>query len=154
MHNSDETGETGDKAAHSLRGEGDFGDEDDGLAALRERLFDSAQVNFRFPGAGDAVQQKGRARILGRNYLNGGEDILPDGGLVCSEDGRQAGVVGQAGEGVTDGFLFAQKQQAALVKQLQVMEIAAAFGIDPIYRNLIRLAQQKLHYFTAARFGI
>jgi hypothetical protein len=51
--------EAGGEPADGLRGEGDFGDEDDGLFAGVDDLADAAEVDFGFAGAGDAVEEGG-----------------------------------------------------------------------------------------------
>ncbi len=48
-----------------LRREGNFRDENDGSAPAIQRGADRLQINFRFTGAGDAVEQN-RTRVLGR----------------------------------------------------------------------------------------
>ena len=51
--------ESGDESACGLRGQGDFGDEDQGGFILFDDLLDEAHVDFGFAGAGDAVDEVG-----------------------------------------------------------------------------------------------
>ena len=50
-----DAGEAGGEAADGLGGEGDFGDQDDGAFVSVDDLFDGADVDFGFAGAGDTV---------------------------------------------------------------------------------------------------
>ena len=53
------------EALDSLRREGNFRDENDRSAPAIERSLDRLQINFRFAGTRNAVEQN-RTRVLGR----------------------------------------------------------------------------------------
>ncbi len=78
-----DAGEAGGEAADGLRGEGNFGDEDDGGFVLGDDFFDGADVEFGFAGAGDAVDEAdGEASIF---FHEGGEG--GHGGLLVGGEG-------------------------------------------------------------------
>ena len=56
-------GEPAFEAFHRLRRKRDFGDENNCRASVVERPADGLQINFRFAGTRDAVEQN-RARVL------------------------------------------------------------------------------------------
>ena len=58
MQHGHAPGKAGGEAAHRLRCEGDFGDEDDGLPPLGEGQVNGPHVDFRFAAAGDAVEEE------------------------------------------------------------------------------------------------
>src|SRR5436189_282484 len=47
------------KTGLELRCEADFGNQHHGLSAALEHASDAVQVDLRFPGAGDAIEQEG-----------------------------------------------------------------------------------------------
>src|SRR2546423_1052396 len=51
--------EAGHEALSRLRGEGDFGHEDNGLFALGDDVGDALEVDFGFSAAGDSVKKAG-----------------------------------------------------------------------------------------------
>ena len=106
QRHGDDAGKTRTHPSLELRGQVDLGNQDEGLAALGEGLFDQAQVHLGLAAAGDAVQQPHtegatlhridrsrlfvgqRRRHLGGRHLDGTPGP-PLGRLCALEPGRQ-----------------------------------------------------------------
>ena len=81
-------GETGFEALDGLRGEADFGDQDEGGFAGGEHAGDGLQEDLGFAAAGDAVQEQGAGLGgVGEGVLHG----FQGGGLLGGEGERGAG---------------------------------------------------------------
>jgi hypothetical protein len=96
--------EAGEELAGDGGGEGDFGDEEEGAAALREDVIDGREIDLRFAGAGNALQQKGLEFAAVERGLDAGEG----GGLVGVE-----GVGRAVGGGEREGGVAEAEELAA-----------------------------------------
>lgn len=79
-------GEARFEAFDGLRGEGDFGDEDEGGLILGENVGDGLEVEFGFAGAGDAVEEDGFSFVGGGVEV---EEDLGEGGLLFFGEGER-----------------------------------------------------------------
>lgn len=104
-----EVGEAGFETADGLGGEGDFRDEDeDGFLDVQGGLC-RLEVDFGFPGAGDAEEEVGGR---GRGLVEGGGDLVV-GLLLLGVQGEGAGWQdGFAGFGVAADFCGGDFQKA------------------------------------------
>jgi hypothetical protein len=64
-------GETGTKAAHQLRGQGDLGNQHEGCTPPLQGIFNGPQIDFGLAAAGDAVQEEGREGAGSEGSVNG-----------------------------------------------------------------------------------
>jgi len=91
VHDGD-AGESAAEAVDGLGGEGDFGQENDGLGAAVEGIGDGADVDFGFSAVGDAVE----------------EGDAESAGVQLGADGVEAALlVGVEGDGLDGGFVEA-----------------------------------------------
>ncbi len=93
--------EAGLDAVEELDGEGDLGEEDEGLAAAGERLGDGLEIDLGLAGAGDALQERGGVAAGGDGGAEGGGGL----GLGGRQRARAGGGVEGGIRGVARGFL-------------------------------------------------
>ena len=89
------------ESADGLGGEADFGDEDDGLAASGDDVFDGGEVDLGLAAAGDSVEEEGGEGV----GFEGGAELGEDGGLFLAEFDWSSGGLDGEGPGFLDGGL-------------------------------------------------
>jgi hypothetical protein len=117
MDDGDSSGEARGEALDGLRGQGDFGDEEDGAAAEIESLGDRAEVNLCFARSGYSVKEKWGMRDWRLEIeRKGGVYGLPRCQLIDGQRGRFGRHKNLPGQRVTNDFLFTQINQFVLSK--------------------------------------
>ena len=132
------------EALQPLGGEGDFGEQDEGLAVLAEGFGDGFQVGLSLAGTGDAVQQ-GDAEFAGGD---GGAEGGSGGGLVGGEDGAGVVWVGDR-EWWLDGRIAGSTRPASAMPRMTPVETLAARARSVVARGS-RVARASSTFWRAS----